>query len=63
VTGPMPGGGGGKPHGCTCSGDGGPASGGAGTDWAFADAVRTGAAAAQITSEKAQMAFTNLIVL
>ena len=28
-----------EPHGCTCSGDGGPASGGAGTGWACADAV------------------------
>jgi hypothetical protein len=63
VTGPMPGGGGGKPHGCTCSGDGGPASGGAETDGACADAVSTVAAEPQNTSESAQTALANFVVM
>jgi hypothetical protein len=61
VTGPMPGGGGGKPHGCTCSGDGGPASGGVGTDGACADALWM--VVPQKTSERAQTALANFIIM
>jgi hypothetical protein len=59
----MPGGGGGTPHGCTCSGEGGPVSGGAGTDGACADARCTVAAEPQNKSERAQTALANFVVM
>src|SRR5580692_1927940 len=61
LTGPMPGGGGGRPQGWTCSGAGGPASGGGVTDWDCAEAVGMEAMDPQSASKRTEMMLVDFV--